>query len=331
MFSIGDLISEQLYLKMKKLNETAVDKIEGLVFFIKEYLQEQNEQNKDLSFPKYIVAAFGGKNENRIQNLYELKQALSYKGYNARITNTIPSAHGYENKILGMYFGKLRVYDEEIQQEKNIDVYFTVEFGLAIAYTFQQQDILVICPEIFFKSPPDINGVIYHEITHLTQPSKKLPRRYIQSRTVNPRPGRVGLQDYFDYIRAKPEFEASMAGVIQSLRRNFKNLYNKAPNDQLWQRTKSIQLNKLKTLIELDRKDVLREFSINYTEENRMPFDNSIIPYDEQILLQTVYFASLGDEKTSSGNVGRLRWNQLINGFKALYNELSQSKDYATK
>lgn len=331
MFSIGSLILEQLYMQMKDMNEKAVNKIEDLVLYIKNYIKEQSSQYKNLSFEQFVVAAFRGKNEQRIQSLYALKKALTLKGYNAKVVDSIPSAHGYEQKIPGLYFGKLPVYDEEKQEEKTVDIYFTIEFGLALAYTFAEEGILVICPEIFFKSTHDINGLLYHEMIHLTQPTKKMPRRYVKSRAINPRPGRVGLQDYFDYIRAKIEFEAALGGVIQSLRRNFKTLYNKAPNDQLWQRTRDIQLSKLKTLTELDRKAVLKEFSINYTQENHMPFENSIIPFDEQILLQTIYFASLGDEKTSTGNVGRLRWNQLINGFKALYNELSQSEDYATK
>lgn len=329
MISYRQLIKEQLYYKMRAQNEKAVDLITNVISVIKELVM-RNHKN-DMSFAKFLVSAFNPKHpQNRDNNLYFLQSELENKNFKVSYVDNIEGSAPENILFPGLYFGKAKLFDEETQSEIMVDVFFSSQLKGGDAY-YQEPNNVIICASILDNTISEIHGTIYHELIHATQPVKISPRRYRQSRVITGKGDKVRLDDMHNYIRAGVEFEAQLGGIIRSFKNNFILLYKKSPNNQLWQKTRQIQLDNLKKLTELSRKDVLKEFSINFTEENKMPYPNSIIPTTSLYLLRLFYYASLGEEKTATSNAGRLRWNQLINAFKKLYTELSTDPNYSTK
>jgi hypothetical protein len=333
MISYRQLISEQLYYQMKEQNKKIAKIISTVLIIIKDFIKEKHRENfSHIPIRDLITSLFQEKNPKlRKTNLFHIKNHLSEKGYTVDVIDDVMSAVPGHEPYPGLYFGPAPLFDEETQKNIKIDFYFTTELGQGLGFAYSTYSKIMFAPDILVKTNSEIYGVVYHEMIHATQPDKRFSRRYRNSRVIAPRPGRVGLEDFYNYMRAKVEFEATLAGVIETIKDNFEYLYNKAPNDTLWQRTRNIQLDAIKKISTLDRKAVLREFSINYTEENDMPYPNSIIPAEDVKLLEIIYYASIGEEKTATSNVGRLRWNQLINAVKNLYTELSNNKTYSTK
>jgi hypothetical protein len=333
MISYGQLINEQLYFQMKEKNKKIAKLISNAIIIIKEFIKQKHRENfYHIAYDEFITSLFQEKNPKiRKRNLFYIKNHLSEKGYIVDVIDDVMSAIADHEPYPGLYFGPAPLFDEETQKDIKIDFYFTTELGQGFGFAYSAYSKIMFTPDILVKTNSEIYGIVYHEMIHATQPDKKYSRRYEKSRVVVPRPGRVGLEDFYNYMRAKIEFEATLAGVIETIKDNFEYLYNKAPNNVLWQRTRNIQLDAIKKISTLDRKAVLREFSINYTEENDMPYPNSIIPTEDVKLLEIIYYASIGEEKTATSNVGRLRWNQLIKAFKELYRELSNNINYSTK
>jgi hypothetical protein len=311
---------------MKEQNAKIAQLIGDTVIYIKKIVMKN--YNGDMPFSKFLKQAFNTKDTaTNIKNLNFLQKEMKNNNYEVTVVNSIEGTYG---SYAGLFFGKEKLFDEETQSEINVDVFFSTQVDGTLAY-YQNPNTIIICASILNDSADEIYGTIYHEIIHATQPTKVSPRRYKQSRIISGKPGRVRLSDRYNYIRPGVEFEAKLGGLIHAIKNNFKFLYNKAPNNALWQKTKKIQLDNIKNISKLSRKDVLREFSLNYTEGNRLPYPNSIIPSTSLYALELIYYASIGEEKTATSNVGRLRWNQLINAFKQLYKELSRDKAYATK
>jgi hypothetical protein len=333
MISYRQLISEQLYYQMKEQNKKIAKLIAKVLILMKDFVKTKHYENfKNIPIDQFITSLFQERNPKlRKTNLHHFKNYLSSEGYSVDVIDDVMSVIPDHEPYPGLYFGPAPLFDEETQKNIKIDFYFTTELGQSFGFAYASHSKIMFTPDILVKTNSEIYGIVYHEMIHATQPNKSYSRRYRNSRVVVPRPGRVGLEDFYNYMRAKVEFEATLAGVIETIKDNFEYLYNKAPNDALWQRTRNIQLDAIKKISTLDRKAVLREFSINYTEENDMPYPNSIIPTEDVKLLEIIYYASIGEEKTATSNVGRLRWNQLINAFKQLYKELSRDKAYATK
>ena len=333
MISYRQLIAEQLYYKMKERNKKIAKIISTALVIIKDFIKEKHREHfSHIPIRELITSLFQEKNPKlRKTNLFHIKNHLSEKGYTVDVIDDVMSAIPGHEPYPGLYFGPAPLFDEETQKNIKIDFYFTTELGQGWGFAYTQHSKIMFTPDILVKTNSEIFGIVYHEMIHATQPDKSYSRRYQKSRVVAPRPGRIGLEDFYNYMRAKVEFEATLAGVIETIKDNFEYLYNKAPNNVLWQRTRNIQLDAIKKISTLDRKAVLKEFSINYTEENDMPYPNSIIPADDVKLLEIIYYASIGEEKTATSNVGRLRWNQLIKAFKELYTELSTDPNYSTK
>lgn len=333
MISYRQLINEQLYYKMKEQNKKIARIITDVLLIMKNKIKKNHYANfKNITLGQFITASFQEKNPQlRERNLIFLKKQLASQGYAVEVVDDILSSNPEDKVYPGLHFGPAKLYDEETQSDIKMDIYFTTQLGVGWGFAFSEHKKIIFTPDIFVKTDSEIYGIVYHELIHATQPDKKMPRRYEKSRVVVPRPGREGLDDFYNYIRAKIEFEATLAGVIETIKDNFEYLYNKSPNDVLWQKTRNLQLNNIKKISMLDRKEVLKEFSINYTEDNDMPYPNSIIPTEDTKLLELIYYASIGEEKTTTSNVGRLRWNQLISAFKNLYTELSNNENYSTK
>jgi hypothetical protein len=333
MISYRQLITEQLYYKMKEQNKKIALIITDALLIIKNLIKKNHYENfKNISLREFITASFQEKNPQlRKQNLFYLKKQLAIQGFTVDLTDDVINAEPDANPYPGLYFGPAKLYDEETQSNIKMDFYFTTQLGVGWGFAYSEYRKIVFTPDLLVKTDSEIYGIVYHELIHATQPDKKVPRRYYKSRLIIPRPGRTGLEDFYNYMRAKIEFEATLAGVIETIKNNFEFLYKKSPNNILWQRTRNLQLDFIKKISDLDRKSVLREFSINYTEENNMPYPNSIIPSEDIKLLELIYYASIGEEKTATSNVGRLRWNQLIKAFKDLYKELSSDNRYSTK
>ena len=334
MHSLDKLINEQLYYTLSDQDrETAID-VADLLLTIKQILITNYQRIKpEYNFRKYLQIVFEPRTRNGeiISELLErnidiIIEKLHYKGIPAELVE-MKDDDGSSHYVI--HLTKIKLFDQETKKSIDADIYFSPKVSDTNAAADVINKHVTFYSRLMTYSDLDMYGIVYHEFIHMTQPVKKLPRRYIAA--IKPRAGDyTPLMDWYNYMRAHIEFEAQLGGSMEVIRHRFFSLYEKAANNELWQRSRNIQLSNIKKISELNRKDVLREFSINYTEENSMPYDNSIIPSNDTNLLTLIYYSSIGDDKMNN-NVGRLRWNQLINAFKHLYKYLSGLKDYETK
>lgn len=333
MHSLDGLINEELYYTLIDRDRDIAKDVTDLLLDIKEILTSNYIKIKPTySFSKYLHIVFeprtptGELRDDLLnQNINVLIQKLYKKGIEAELVEmTEDGAPHY-----ALHLTKVNLYDQETKKDITADVYFTIYMSDTNGSADTINKFVSFYPRLLALSDSDIYGIVYHEFLHMTQPSKKLTRRYIAA--TRPSKGEyIPVMKWYNYMRARIEFEAQLGGCLEIIRHRFFSLYEKAPNNELWQRTRNLQLNNIKKISELNRKEVLREFSINYTEEKKLPFPDSIIPSEDTKLLILIYYSSIGEEK-SNNNVGRLRWNQLINAFKNLYKYLSELKDYETK
>jgi hypothetical protein len=334
MHSLDELINEQLYYTLSDQDQKTAKDVTDLLLSIKEILIDNYKRiNPKYNFEKYLQIVFEPRTQNGElipelldRNINIIIEKLYYKGISAEL---VEMSGDDVSPHYVIHLTKIKLFDQETKKGIDADIYFSPKVSETNADADVINKHVTFYSRIMNYSDLDMYGIVYHEFIHMTQPTKKLSRRYIAA--IRPRTSDyTPLMDWYNYMRAHIEFEAQLGGSIEVIRDRFFTLYEKASNNELWQRTRNIQLNNIKKISELNRKEVLREFSINYTEENSMPYDNSIIPSNDINLLTLIYYSSIGDDKMNN-NVGRLRWNQLINAFKHLYKYLSELKDYETK